>query len=59
LMLPPKLEPAALAKAIVTALQGSVEDVFPGDVAQDWLARWRKDPKTLERELTAATLAGG
>ena len=59
LMLPPKLEPAALAKAIIAALQGSVEDVFPGDVAQDWLARWRKDPKTLERELTTATLAGG
>jgi len=59
LMLPPKLEPAALAKAIVTALQGSVEDAFPGDIAQDWLARWRKDPKTLERELTTATVAGG
>jgi hypothetical protein len=29
--------------------------VFPGDVAQDWLARWRQDQKTLERELMNAT----
>jgi NAD(P)-dependent dehydrogenase (short-subunit alcohol dehydrogenase family) len=55
LMLPPKLEPAALAKAVIGALKTTVEDVFPGDVAQDWLARWRQDPKTLERELMNAT----
>jgi hypothetical protein len=55
LMLPPKLEPAALAKAVVGALKTTVEDVFPGDVAQDWLARWRQNPKTLERELMSAT----
>ena len=49
---PPKLAPAAVASAIVKALQDGVEDVFPGDVAQEWLARWRDNPKALERELS-------
>jgi NAD(P)-dependent dehydrogenase (short-subunit alcohol dehydrogenase family)/uncharacterized OB-fold protein len=48
---PPKLSPAAVATAIVEALKGSVEDVYPGDVAQDWLARQLDNPKALEREL--------
>jgi NAD(P)-dependent dehydrogenase (short-subunit alcohol dehydrogenase family)/uncharacterized OB-fold protein len=51
LILPPKLAPSALANAIVKALKDGVEDVYPGDVAQDWLARWRDNPKALEREL--------
>jgi NAD(P)-dependent dehydrogenase (short-subunit alcohol dehydrogenase family) len=51
LILPPKLAPAGLANAIVKALKDGVEDVYPGDVAQDWLARWRDNPKALEREL--------
>ncbi len=51
LILPPKLAPMALANAVVGALCGSVEDVYPGDIAQDWLARWRDNPKALEREL--------
>jgi NAD(P)-dependent dehydrogenase (short-subunit alcohol dehydrogenase family)/uncharacterized OB-fold protein len=50
----PKLNPEALARAIVTALQQGIEDVYPGDVAQEWLARWRENPKGLERELAAA-----
>jgi hypothetical protein len=45
--------PATLAGAIVKALQDGVEDVYPGDVAQEWLARWRDNPKALERELSA------
>jgi NAD(P)-dependent dehydrogenase (short-subunit alcohol dehydrogenase family)/uncharacterized OB-fold protein len=53
LLPPPKLAPAALAKAIVGALRDGVEDVYPGDVAQEWLARWRDNPKALERELSA------
>ncbi|MET4575623.1 SDR family NAD(P)-dependent oxidoreductase [Ottowia thiooxydans] len=52
-MPPPKLGPAALASAIVKALQDGVEDVYPGDIAQEWLARWRDNPKVLERELAA------
>jgi NAD(P)-dependent dehydrogenase (short-subunit alcohol dehydrogenase family) len=51
LEMPPKLSPAALATAMTEALKGSVEDVYPGDVAQDWLARHLDSPKTLEREL--------
>jgi|SRR5579871_512791 len=53
LMPPPKLAPAALARAIVGALRDGVEDVYPGDVAQEWLARWRDNPKALEREVAA------
>ncbi|MBK6007537.1 SDR family NAD(P)-dependent oxidoreductase [Ramlibacter ginsenosidimutans] len=50
---PPKLAPAALASAVVRALKEGVEDVYPGDVAQEWLERWRENPKVLERELAA------
>ena len=53
LLPPPKLAPAALATAVVKALQEGVEDLYPGDVAQEWLARWRDNPKALERELSA------
>jgi NAD(P)-dependent dehydrogenase (short-subunit alcohol dehydrogenase family)/uncharacterized OB-fold protein len=52
LLPPPKLSPEALAKAIVKALKDGVEDVYPGDVAQEWLARWQESPKTLEREVS-------
>jgi hypothetical protein len=51
LLLPPKLAPSAVARAIVESLKGSVEDIYPGDIAQDWLARYRDNPKALEREL--------
>jgi NAD(P)-dependent dehydrogenase (short-subunit alcohol dehydrogenase family)/uncharacterized OB-fold protein len=50
---PPKVAPAALASAIVKALRDGIEDVYPGDVAQEWVERWREDPKVLERELAA------
>ncbi|MFC5606769.1 SDR family NAD(P)-dependent oxidoreductase [Variovorax soli] len=50
---PPKLAPSTLANAIVKALRDGVEDVYPGDVAQEWLERWRDNPKVLERELAA------
>jgi NAD(P)-dependent dehydrogenase (short-subunit alcohol dehydrogenase family)/uncharacterized OB-fold protein len=50
---PPKLSPDAVASAIVRALRDGVEDVYPGDVAQEWLERWREDPRVLERELAA------
>lgn len=48
---PPKLTPEAVASAIVKALKDGVEDVYPGDVAQEWLERWHEDPRVLEREL--------
>ena len=50
---PPKLAPRALAQAIVRALRDGVEDVYPGDVAQEWLERWRDNPKALEKELSS------
>jgi NAD(P)-dependent dehydrogenase (short-subunit alcohol dehydrogenase family) len=50
---PPKLGAAVLAAAIVRALQDGVEDVYPGEVAQEWLERWRENPKVLERELSS------
>jgi NAD(P)-dependent dehydrogenase (short-subunit alcohol dehydrogenase family)/uncharacterized OB-fold protein len=53
LLPPPKIASAALARAIITALREGVEDVYPGDVAQEWLARWRDNPKALEREISA------
>jgi NAD(P)-dependent dehydrogenase (short-subunit alcohol dehydrogenase family)/uncharacterized OB-fold protein len=49
----PKIEPGALARAVVQALQDGVEDVYPGDVASEWLTRSRDNPKALERELAA------
>jgi NAD(P)-dependent dehydrogenase (short-subunit alcohol dehydrogenase family)/uncharacterized OB-fold protein len=51
---PPKISPQALAKSIVSALKDGIEDVYPGDIAQDWHARWRENPKILERELSVA-----
>jgi NAD(P)-dependent dehydrogenase (short-subunit alcohol dehydrogenase family)/uncharacterized OB-fold protein len=51
---PPKLSAQALAEAIVEGLQKGVEDLFPGEVAREWLARWRENPKVLERELAAS-----
>ena len=50
---PPKVAPESLASAVVKALRDGVEDVYPGDVAQEWLERWRDNPKVLERELAA------
>jgi NAD(P)-dependent dehydrogenase (short-subunit alcohol dehydrogenase family) len=48
---PPKLGATALAKAILSALRDGVEDIYPGDVAQDIVARWRESAKVLEREM--------
>jgi NAD(P)-dependent dehydrogenase (short-subunit alcohol dehydrogenase family)/uncharacterized OB-fold protein len=55
LLPPPKIAPARLASDIVAALRSGVEDVYPGDIAEEWLARWRDNPKALERELAAAS----
>jgi NAD(P)-dependent dehydrogenase (short-subunit alcohol dehydrogenase family)/uncharacterized OB-fold protein len=55
LMPPPKIAPAALAAAIVKGLRDGLEDLYPGDVAQEWVARLRDNPKVLERELAAGS----
>jgi NAD(P)-dependent dehydrogenase (short-subunit alcohol dehydrogenase family)/uncharacterized OB-fold protein len=46
----PKVAPSALAGAIIEALKDGVEDVYVGDIARDIFARWRDNPKALERE---------
>ncbi len=51
LILPPKLSPEALAASVVDALRRGIEDVYPGDVAKDFIARFHEDPKALEREI--------
>jgi NAD(P)-dependent dehydrogenase (short-subunit alcohol dehydrogenase family) len=48
---PPKLSPAALAASVVDALERGLEDVYPGEVAKDFVARFLDNPKALEREL--------
>lgn len=48
---PPKVAPAALARAVVSGLKDGLEDVFVGDVARDFMERWRQNPKILEREM--------
>ena len=53
LLPPPKVAPQTLANAVVKALRDGIEDVYPGDLAQEWLERWRDNPKALERELAA------
>jgi NAD(P)-dependent dehydrogenase (short-subunit alcohol dehydrogenase family)/uncharacterized OB-fold protein len=46
----PKVAPSAIAGAIINALKDGVEDVYVGDIARDIFARWRDNPKALERE---------
>ncbi|MEX6507853.1 SDR family NAD(P)-dependent oxidoreductase [Jiella sp. M17.18] len=48
---PPKVAPAQIAKAVVTALAEGIEESFVGDIAKDVAARFAADPKVLEREL--------
>ncbi|MEO4001441.1 SDR family NAD(P)-dependent oxidoreductase [Mesorhizobium sp. CAU 1732] len=50
---PPKVAPSALAKAVVAGLRDGLEDVYVGDVAKDFIERWRQGPKVLELEMTS------
>ncbi len=50
---PPKIAPAALAKAIVGGLKDGVEDLYVGDVAEELRQRLRENHKAVERELGA------
>ncbi len=49
---PPKVMPQTLARDVVKGLQAGIEDVWCGDIARDMRARFRRDPKVLEREMT-------
>ncbi|TAL79545.1 MAG: SDR family NAD(P)-dependent oxidoreductase [Burkholderiaceae bacterium] len=48
---PPRVSPAAVANAIVRALKDGVEETYVGDVAKEFVARLKDNPKGLEREL--------
>ena len=48
---PPKVTHARIASAVTDALHRGLEDVYCGDVAQDFRARLELNPKALEREL--------
>jgi short-subunit dehydrogenase len=51
---PPKVAPSHVASAVVDALKRGTEDVYVGDVAEDFRARLAVNPKALERELGSA-----
>jgi len=51
---PPRVNPKAVASAIVTALQAGTEDAYVGDIAREFMSRLRDNPKGLERELGSA-----
>ena len=55
---PPKVAPAALARALVAGLKDGLEEIYVGDVARDFIERWRQGPKLLEREMIAQTEEG-
>lgn len=48
---PPKLAPAALARAIVQGLEQGLEEVHAGDVARDLAQRFAENPALLAREM--------
>jgi NAD(P)-dependent dehydrogenase (short-subunit alcohol dehydrogenase family) len=45
------MSPESLARAVVRALVDGLEDVYPGEVAQEFLARWLQSPAALQREV--------
>lgn len=49
---PPKVAPAALASAVVAALNEGVEEMFVGDVAREIHRNLAENPKSVEREFT-------
>lgn len=49
---PPKVTPEVLARDIVNGLQQGLEEIVVGDVAKDFIRRFREDPRVLEREMT-------
>ncbi|MBV6305498.1 SDR family NAD(P)-dependent oxidoreductase [Candidimonas humi] len=48
---PPRVNPKAVADAVVQALRNGTEDAYVGDVAREFVERLRDNPKGLEREL--------
>lgn len=49
---PPKLAPAALAEAVIGALRDGVDELYPGNAAEAYVA-YRSDAKKMEQDLAA------
>lgn len=47
---PPKVAPAALARALVAGLREGREEIVVGDVAREIHAKWSDDPRILRQE---------
>ena len=47
---PPKVAPAALARAVVAGLREGREEIVVGDVAREIHAKWADDPRILRQE---------
>jgi NAD(P)-dependent dehydrogenase (short-subunit alcohol dehydrogenase family)/uncharacterized OB-fold protein len=47
---PPKVPPARIARGVIAALEGGLEQSCIGDVAADALKRWTEDPALYARE---------
>ena len=50
----PKMAPADVAAAILTAVESGEEDIYPGDMAQGVSAGLAADPKAVEKEFAGA-----
>lgn len=48
---PPKVAPQALARSVVYGLEEGLEEVYCGDVAQDFITRFRENPDVVAREM--------
>lgn len=46
---PPKVEPAAVAKAVLSALNEGLEEVYVGSIAEEFRDRMARNPKEIER----------
>lgn len=46
---PPKVEPSAVAKAIILSLKEGLEDVYVGALAEEFRDRMARNPKEIER----------
>lgn len=48
---PPKMPPSQVARALVEAVEGDAEEVYPGDMAEGLARGLAADPKAVERDL--------
>lgn len=49
----PKVEPGDVARSVLDGVESGAEDIAPDQFSSDAYARWRVDPKALERQLAA------